>query len=291
MNARTKRIWHGLANYANANDKSIDIRELRKAIADCMPWYVATEWLGFLSEHDELFLEKAVKYQPSVRALFRWLINAKPMQRGESFNQAYGFLQEHIGHIKWRLIEVDYPRNVMPELKELGYAPEDFYGLEEQSKKYWEGFRRGESPLGIKTPAKKYEDLADVICDFVATEYQKYREKDYSRAEKRPASPVPVIICPNCDKFVVPDRFGRKKYCSDCTNRARAESYRKKGSPNEARDYAWLYRLRQAEPRLRAARLRQPKNKQRLAEIKARQRNSARCLKLIRKMGLHGFPK
>jgi hypothetical protein len=287
MDARTKRIWGGLVNYANASDKTINIRELRKTIADYMPWYVATEWHGLLSEGDDLFRKKAVEYQPSVRALFRWFIAAGPRERGELFEQAYGFLLEHTGHIKWRLVEVDYPRNVMAELKELGYAPEDFYGLEEQSKKYWEGFRRGDSPLGIWTPAKDYQDLADPICDFLLTEYQRYREKDYSRRDKKPAPPVPIFICPSCNKFVVPERIGRKKYCSDCTNRSRAQSYRKNASPDEARDYVWLYRLLKADAGTRKTRLKHQKVKERLAEIKLRQRYSARCLRLIREMGLH----
>ena len=304
MDARTKRIWGGLVSYANSTPTTIDMDKFRRTVAYCMPWYVAAGPLGlfaFLREEEEL--RQAQQHQPLVQGLLRWLIT-KPEERAGVFQEACGFLYEHMQHIKWRLVEVERPEHIEEELKRFNYTTAELESFHELAERYWADatrwaspppgspgvLKKGNSLLGISTPAKQYDDLADPICDFFLTEYQKYREREYGRMDKKPAPLVPIFACPNCKKLVMPERIGRRKYCSDCSNKARAKSYLEKASPDEGRDYQWLYRLKKARPELRRARLRQQKVQERLAEIKARQQDSHRCKELMRRMGLHVAP-
>src|SRR5450759_4184050 len=99
MSARTKRIWQGLVNYANATPTTIDIAEFRRTIAACMPGHLLAAWssigLGLL-DPPERAMEGAVRYQPQVQALLRWFAIGKPSDTGDSFGQARGFLLEHM---------------------------------------------------------------------------------------------------------------------------------------------------------------------------------------------------
>jgi hypothetical protein len=308
MSERTKRVWRGLVSYANSTPTTIDLDEFRRTVAYCMPWYVAAGPLGlfaFLREEEEL--RQAQQYQPLVQGLLRWLIT-RPEERGSLFQEACGFLYEHMQHIRWRLVDVERPEHIVGELKRFHYTPAELARFHEQTERYWADatiwasppsgaprgspgvLKIGDSLLGISTPAKEYDDLADPICDFFLTEYQKYREREHSRKDKKRAPLVPIFACPNCNKLVMPERVGRRKYCSDCSDKARAKSYLEKASPDENKDYQWLYRLKEAKPEVRRARLRQQKVQERLAEIKARKKNSHRCKELIRRMGLHVAP-
>ena len=293
MDKRTKRVWKGLVDYANATATSIDINQLRRTVADCMPWYLVAKWapfgLGFLNRLD-LVSEEAVKYQLSVRGLLHWFCSRIQTQ-DTSYDviEALQFLHEHVDHIRWRLTEVPRPQDFLRELEQY-YPHDDLERFAEESQEYWTGGKRGASPSGIQLPSKEYADLADPICDFLLTEYQKYCGTEYSRKDKKPPSLTPIFVCPTCCKLAVAERVGRRKYCPGCSDKARAKSYLEKASPNENRDYQWLYRLKDAKPELRKARLRQPRVKERLAEIMARQKSSARCQKLIHDMRLHVAP-
>jgi hypothetical protein len=88
------------------------------------------------------------------------------------------------------------------------------------------------------------------------------------------------------DRHKMPKRIGRRQYCSNCSDRARAVKYRQKASLDEGRDYAWLYRLKREEPTTRNARLRQKKVQERIREIKSRQKESSRCQGLLQAMNL-----
>lgn len=285
MSSHTKRIWLGLVNYANSAANGIDINGLRQTLAACAPWYAVKNWLGFgsLSVFDVAF-EDAVKYQGSIRTLLRCFCRGKRTDGKVTFD-AFGFLREHMQHIKWDFAEV----SVIEELKEY-YSSEELEHFQEESRRYWAGFQKGDSPLGICTPTKEYYDLADPICDFLLTEYQKYRQREYSRKDKKLPPPVPIFICPVCDNLVLAERVGRRKYCANCSDKARARSYLEKASPEENKDYQWLYRLQHYDPGTRRARLRQQKVQKRLAEIRARQKESHRCQRLIHEMRLHVAP-
>jgi CGNR zinc finger len=51
---------------------------------------------------------------------------------------------------------------------------------------------------------------------------------------------LPIRVCkrPGCDRFIVPERIGRKEYCSPkCGSRDH------RPAAEENKDYIWLYRL------------------------------------------------
>src|SRR4029077_10951599 len=141
-------------------------------------------------------------------------------------------------------------------------------------------------PLGLLIPSKDYRDLADPICDFLSSEYERYLNREISRKDKKGAPLVPIFVCPRCDKLVMPERTGRKKYCSVCTESARAEKYRQRAPAAEGKDYQWLYRLRRKEPGSRSVFLRNQRNQERLEQIKLRQKKSSRCQGLLLDMHL-----
>ncbi|MGD0908917.1 MAG: hypothetical protein ABSA96_15145 [Candidatus Acidiferrales bacterium] len=303
MNDRTKRIWQGLVDYANASPTAIDIAEFRRTVAACMPGNVLPPWQGSglgLLDREDLVAEAAGRYHSQIQGVLRWFVVGKPNDRDDLFRQGFGFLREHMQHIKWVFNEanpIPVPTSdvgVAPDAesklgpnsdarKDLGeiYTPADIERFEEASRKYWAGWKAGDSPLGIWTPAKDYEDLADPICDFLLTEYQKYRDRDPSRLDRRPPLAVPILICPKCGRFVMPQRVGRKQACSDCSDQVRREKKRLKDLPFERADYQFLYRLKTCGPAERKLRLRQPKVQKRLKLIKERQKDSALCQGVI----------
>jgi hypothetical protein len=303
MNDRTKRIWRGLVNYANAAPAAIDIAEFRRTVAACMPGDVLPMWHGSglgLLDREDLVAEAAIRYQSQIQALLRWLITGKPNDRDDLFRAGFGLLREHMQHIKWVFNEanpipkdrssVDFASNTEREVEQNSIARKDLEELystadierfEIATRKYWAGWKAGDSPLGIWTPAKDYEDLADPICDFLLTEYQKYRDRDPSRLDRRPPPAVPIIICPKCDQFVMPQRVGRKQACTNCSDQVRREKKRQKDLPFERTDYQFLYRLKRDGPTVRKVRLRLLKVQKRLRLIKVRQKDSSLCQKMI----------
>jgi hypothetical protein len=283
MDERTRRIWAGLVSYANA--AVIDLDGFRRTVMDCMPWVAVGDPLSLFNWMQPS--EQAPQYQSSVRALLRSLCsNLKSEEKDSAGRQGLHFIHEHIGHIEVRLMEVSLSLSAKERFKGLNYTSAELESFEEQCNRYWAGYKEGDSPFGIYIPSKEYQDLADPICDFILSEYQKYRSREYNRRDKKPAPWAPIFVCPNCNKLVIAERVGRKKYCSDCSDRARAEEYRQRASPDEDRDYQWLYRLRSLESDVRKIRLRNPNVRKRLSEIKARQQNSSRCQNLILKMRL-----
>lgn len=101
----------------------------------------------------------------------------------------------------------------------------------------------------------EYATLASLICNFIASECDRGRRLVRSCASKA------------CGKLIVPKRVGRKLYCSPACG---ARAHQSQKSPEERRDYMWLYRLRQLRlPQLRR-KLRQPNVVNRLAEMKRR---------------------
>ena len=152
-------------------------------------------------------------------------------------------------------------------LRDLNYSPDQLEVFKQQTQRVakqarYQLYHHGQSklvgedslPLGVWVPSKGYKDLADPICDFLTSEYEKYLNREVSRKDKKAPPLVPIFACPICDKLVMPKRIGRRYACSDCSERARAEKYRQKASPHEARDYAWLNRLLHQEPGVRKLR-------------------------------------
>jgi hypothetical protein len=296
MDARTKRTWVGLVNFANGTATDA---ELRAMIADCMGWISATDPLGLFglfSSGPADTPKQLEEYRSSVGALLRFLCSKPKSEEREAFRwQAIGFLHEHGPHIRGLVLkEVFYDDKA---LEPFSYASSEKERFKEYSDKIWSEAQydtpyRGERvisgrdtlPLGILAPTRDYQDLADPICEFLLSEYQRHLNEEVSWKGRGPV--VPIFICPQCKKLVVPARVGRKQYCSECSDRSRARKYREKAPPYEAKDYAWLYRLKDNQPATRKARLRQQKVQQRLKDIKSRQKESRRCQSLLKSMGL-----
>jgi hypothetical protein len=297
MDARTRRAWTGLVKYANGDASSGDIGATLTA---CMGWVSAVapfglfDWIGTTD-----LTTKAEEYRPGVDILLRFLCShPRSAERTSLRPPAQNFLFEHGQHIGGLdLKEISYNERVDESLQNFGYTPSEREKLKEQSDKIWvnaQYFPRGQQklagtdllPLGIKVPTRDYQDLADPICDFLMTEYQIYLNRRPARRDKEPPLVVPIFVCPRCNKLVMPERPGRKKYCSVCTDSARAEKYRQHAPAAEGRDYQWLYRLKQRGTALRNILLRNEKNQARLKEVKSRQKESSRCQRLILEMRL-----
>lgn len=294
MNSKTKRTWRGLVNYANGGESD---EKVRATVADCMGWVAAIEPFGlFDSMTDDNLAKQVVQYRPAVDLLLRFLCSdAKSKERNGLRSQAFAFLREHGQHIgSVDLKEVFYDEK---SLKKFNYSRAELENFKEWSGKIWNkaqynthDFDRRTAgkdflPLGIWAPSKSYQDLADPICDFLMSEYHKYLNREKSRRDKEPAPIVPVFVCPSCNKLVMPERVSRR-YCFDCSDRARSEKYRRKAPADEDRDYQWLHRLRHKESALRRVFLRNQKNQGRLEEIKSRQKESSRCQCLLLEMRL-----
>lgn len=299
MDKRSKRIWRWLVNYVNASSIShAEGKEFQRIVTDCMPWVAVNDPLGLFAITRVASPEgvtgwvwaEAARYQHSFQMLFRWLCSApKSEERNSLEKAALGFLLEHTGHIGAnRLTQVEYISE--PKRDEQGdYDPDELEHYEE-SKRYWtlDGKARDDSPLGTYSPGKEYEDFADPICDFICEEYQKFRKGQYKNRHSNKSFFVPIFVCPSCSKFVMPERIGKKKFCSECSDKARAERYRRKAPPDENRDYQFLYRLRLAlkgsTPAYRTMRLKNPTVRKRISDIKKRE--SPRCKSLIDEMKL-----
>jgi hypothetical protein len=298
MDEKTRRIWAGLVSYANGTATPV---EIKVTIADCMGWVAATLPadvfdLAFTMEQD--LPKQAEKYRPAIEMVLRFLCSEpKSNERNSLRIQALNFLREHGEHIRGQVF-----REATFSLENLGhvnYSSDELEKFKERIKgifdrAQYEKYHRSQStlvgedflPLGLLIPSRGYQDFADPVCDFLSSEYQKYLNREVSRKDKGAGPLVPIFVCPSCKKLVMPKRVGRRRYCSECSDRARAEKYRQKASPDEGRDYAWLNRLLHQDSGARRARLRQQKVQRRLGEIKSRQKNSPRCQRLMQDLHL-----
>jgi hypothetical protein len=300
MDRITKRTWAGLVNYVN---RTATADEIRATIADCMGWVAATLESDvfdriFMARDPADLSKEAELYRPHVETLLRFLCSAPKSEVRDSLRtEAFGFLLEHADHIRALVFkEVRYEEEYF---RKLNYSPDELENIKQKTRRIFEQGRymvdrRGQAtlagedvlPLGQWIPSRSYIDVADSICDFLCSEYAKYLNREVSRKDKKAAPLTPIFVCPSCKKLVMPKRIGRRQYCSECSDRARTEKYRQRASPDEGRDYAWLNRLRNLESDTRKIRLRQPKVKQRLTEIKSRQKNSHRCQGLLQVLHL-----
>ena len=293
MDKKTRRTWAGLVGYANGTATPA---EMKATIADCMGWVAATmpaDVFDLVFTMDEDLPKQAEAYRPDIKMVLRFLCSEPKSEERTSLRvQALSFLREHGEHIRGQVFrEASYS---LENLRNLNYTSDELENFKEEIKgvfnqAQYETYHRGQRtlvgenslPLGLLIPSRGYQDFADPICDFLSSEYQKYLNREVSRKDKEAGPLVPIFVCPSCKKLVMPKRVGRRHHCAECSDRARAEKYRQKASPDEGRDYAWLYHLLKQEPGTRKARLRQQKVQQRVAEIKSRQRNSPRCQRLL----------
>jgi hypothetical protein len=144
----------------------------------------------------------AVYYQRPLKEVFLWLCG--PKSHPELRLKALRFLELNAHGEDWH---IDYDED---PIADVGYFDEE----------------RG--PFLYFVKQVKFASAMSPICKFIL----EYADD--------PPKPLPIRICKRsgCNKLLLPERIGRKEYCSP---RCCALDHRP--TPKENKDYMWLYRL------------------------------------------------
>jgi hypothetical protein len=188
------------------------------------------------------------KYQPDLKRLLTWL--CAPQQHKDLSSEAITFLGNQARGVDTRpdFSDANFDENTR------GHCP--FY--------YWK--------------TVQYQSLMSPICQFIFDRIERYQDwldriprypdeklKDDDENEREKAVPIRMCERPGCGKFLVPQRVGRKRFCSK-TCLVLANPGRTVG---ENRDYMWLYRLEQEPLAVLRAKLKLPTRRHRLAKIES----------------------
>src|ERR1700741_1386204 len=209
MDDKTRRIWAGLVSYANGTATPA---EIRATLVDCAGWIAATmpsDVFDPMPMEGDLS-KRAETYRLAVDTLLRFLCSEpKSEERNSLKAQALGFLREHGEHIKGRIFREAYYAGEY--LRNLNYTPDELEKFKKQVKRIWdqaqyETYHRGQRtvvgedslPLGLLLPSRGYRDIADPICDFLSSEYERYINREVSRKDKKAPPLVPIFVCPSC---------------------------------------------------------------------------------------------
>lgn len=267
LTQKTRDIWAGLITFANANLPDEEATcALAKAVYGAMlpstreaakaGWQKYQEgerrgligliehpdatygdfsdpaWLpslvGYLNGKDEpfpgdaeptsafsLINQQALKLQPKIRILLRYFCEAPKFDiQNPLVLEACDFLWAHETHA--RLIKIP------PQERE-------FIDKSRTSFKR----RTGRKRLYPYMNARWYNCMVDPICEFFNNQLEEYYAGNTAQL-------VPVVICSRagCDKFVMPQRIGRRMYCDGCKDKHHNSEYKEL-----RRDQKWLYRL------------------------------------------------
>jgi len=261
-----RRVWMGIVRYVNA-DLSTDATayaSLLKVLYELTPAPELTEFkLTEFGGHDDFFylselsyarrddlIPLVVHHQKALKELLLWL--CKPNSHPELRVGALRFLELNVHGENWR---IDYDEDPIASLGK---------------------FDEEKGPFLYFIKEVKFASIMGPICKFI-----------FGYADD-PPTPLPIRICkwPGCDKLIVPERMGRKEYCSP-----KCCSLDHKPAAEENKDYMWLYRLNkirssgtlrkrlkadpQAMKRLRQIETRwedKPKFAEKIEEIRARAR-------------------
>src|SRR2546422_678002 len=259
---RTRRIWKGMAQLANADllaDKKF-LEELPALILRCSDWTVAEgdrlaafEEVLRYAKHQNQSLEEAIQfwaryYQTEFRSLLTWLTD--PDKHSQLRFEAIEFLNIHGHEVRW----------VLEETEETN--------LDESSAAHF--------PVLYWTRVE-YASIMAPVCKFILDEIGRFHSGDLEQY----AEAMPLRLCQRseCGKFIVPERTGRKRFCSDLCC---ALFYENKKPREERTDYAWLHRLESDSLPVLRKKLKEPSVKQRLREIQTKWPNLADKVKGIR---------
>ncbi len=278
--SRDRIIWRGIAAFANAtlpadivqldaapldakSDAVVEINKVLHLLIYCAQTDLADE--DFLESFSDVcaragqlpkggpltgsrrarfvFSDLCLRYQPRLKRFLTWL--CEPQKHKDLTPEALTSL----GHAQGV--------NVQPDLSDANF--------DESSSKY--------CPV-YYWKTTHYQTLMSPICKFIFDRIERYHEwldrdprypneklKDNEAMEREKA--VPIFICerPGCGKFCLPQRTGRKKFCSkvccDLTQPGR--------TPEENKDYMLVYRLEQLK--LPVLRQKIKSKEQRLAKI------------------------
>lgn len=228
MPKRNRQIWKGLVAYANANlETEVEsFASFADTLLDCMPWLARNATFGLIPilardyktnptrQIEGLFRAGAVQFQPEIRRLLSWLCNPELNKQDRPF--AFDFLQEHMEHARFTSEEPVFDEG----------HPEN--------PRYWTP--RGELRDDFPHRSLNYEDIADPVCDFILNEHERYHDELYQMARKgKSLGLVPIVLCASgCGRFIMPERTGRKTYCS-------TECYSKKYRADKPSDFKKCY--------------------------------------------------
>lgn len=208
----------GLVRYLNA-DLSVDVKAYAaflQILYELTPAPELTEFrLTELGESDDFFylselsgarkdnlIQLAVHYQKPLREAFLWLCS--PRSHPELRLHALRFLEVNAHGEDWH---IDYDEDPIADLGD---------------------FDQQKGPFLYFVKQVKFDSVMGPICKFIL-EYV-----------DDPPKPLPIRICKRsgCNKLLLPQRMGRKEYCSP---RCCALDHRPPAKENK--DYMWLYRL------------------------------------------------
>ncbi len=213
-----RRVWMGIIRYVNAN-LSTDAKayaSLLRVLYELTPAPELTEFkLTEFGKDDDFFylselsgarkrdlISLAGHYQKIVKDLLLWLCRPK------------SHLELRVGAL--RFLEV----NAHGEDWHIDYNEDPVAGLGD--------FDEDKGPFLYFVKEVKFTSIMSPVCKFI-----------FGFVDD-PPKPLPIRICrrPGCDKLMLPERIGRKEYCS---SKCCALDHRP--TPKENKDYMWLYRL------------------------------------------------
>jgi hypothetical protein len=247
-----QRVWNHLTYYLNADlpaDTSAYLRLLQalyELTRSSRPFMVfrlkECGWgddddfaiIDLLRDNASDFVSLAGQYQTDLKNLMLWL--CKPKSHAELRKHALSFLEESAQGESWK---VDYALDALAD--QADDVDED-------------------DARTVYIP--KYTEYASIvvpICKFIL----EYIDFDHGKG-------LPIRVCkrPECGKFFVPQRTGRKFYCSDD---CRAVDHQKDKSKLEQADYMYVHRLEKlTDKKLLEIKLRQSEVRNRLEKIEQR---------------------
>lgn len=213
-----RRVWSGLIRYSNA-DLSADAKAYAgflKILYELTPAPELTEFsLTEFGKTDDFFylselsgarkgdlMSLAVHYQKPLKELLLWL--CRPKSDPELRLKALRFLEINAHGEDW---QIDYDEDPIAGLGD---------------------FDEKKGPFLYFIKEVKFASVMSPICKFIL----EYADD--------PPKPLPIRICKRsgCKTLLLPERLGRKEYCSP---RCCALDHRP--TPKENKDYMWLYRL------------------------------------------------
>lgn len=213
-----RRVWMGIVRYVNA-DLLTDAKayaSLLKFLYELTPTPELTEFkLAEFGKDDDFFylselsgtrksdlISLAVHYQKALKDLLLWL--CRPKAHPELRIGALKFLEDSTHGEDWH---IDYNEDPVRGLGD---------------------FDQDKGPFLYFVKEVRFASIMSPVCKFI------FEFVD------DPPKPLPIRICKRagCDRLMLPERMGRKEYCSP---KCCALDHRPTAQENN--DYMWVYRL------------------------------------------------
>jgi hypothetical protein len=189
------------------------------------------------------------KYQPQLKKFLTWL--CAPQKNKDLSSEAITFLGNYARGVDIRpdFSDANFERGK-------GYCPVYYYKMVH--------YRSLMGPICkfIFDRIERYHDWLDRSPQYYPKKFKETEDDEESERENA----VPIRMCerPGCGKFLVPQRVGRKRFCSKTCLASQPGR-----TVDENRDYMWLYRLEQEPLAVLRAKLKLPARKLRLAKIES----------------------